>query len=157
MWPYQAEGSKPKRLAETRSNKEVTQTWHRGMAPKQPPTTTRSWLGSSQTWLPQTWLFAIFTRRRSFALICVLAFALFWRSLALICIWLLLVADRKGTTKKLCDKDFAERSGEFSGAICLKTLVLLGNDLVTPSNCSENSLALFVRFFGFVSPFWLLI
>ena len=35
--------------------------------------------------------------------------------------------DRKGTTKKLCDKDFAERSGELSGAICLKTLVLLGN------------------------------
>ena len=29
--------------------------------------------------------------------------------------------DRKGTTKKLCDKDFAERSGELSGAICLKT------------------------------------
>ena len=27
---------------------------------------------------------------------------------------------------------------------------------VTPSNCSENSLVLFVRFFGFVSPFWLL-
>ena len=36
--------------------------------------------------------------------------------------------DRKGTTKKLCDKDFAERSGELSGAIRLKTLVLLGND-----------------------------
>ena len=36
--------------------------------------------------------------------------------------------DRKGTTKKLCDKDFAERSGELSGAICLKTLVLLRND-----------------------------
>ena len=36
--------------------------------------------------------------------------------------------DRKGTTKKLCDKDFAERSGELSGAICLTTLVLLGND-----------------------------
>ena len=36
--------------------------------------------------------------------------------------------DGKGTTKKLCDKDFAERSGELSGAICLKTLVLLGND-----------------------------
>ena len=32
------------------------------------------------------------------------------------------------TTKKLCDKDFAERSGELSDAICLKTLVLLGND-----------------------------
>ena len=38
------------------------------------------------------------------------------------------IGDRKGTTKKLCDKDFAERSGELSGAICLKTLVLLGND-----------------------------
>ena len=62
------------------------------------------------------------------------------------------VGDRRGTTKKLGDKDFAERSVELSGAICLKTLVLLGDDLVTPSNCSENSLALFVRFFGFVSP-----
>ena len=39
-----------------------------------------------------------------------------------------LIADRKGTTKKLCDKDLAERSGELSGAICLKTLALLGND-----------------------------
>ena len=27
------------------------------------------------------------------------------------------VGDRKGTTKKLCDKDFAERSGELSGVI----------------------------------------
>ena len=27
------------------------------------------------------------------------------------------LGDRKGTTKKLCDKDFAERSGELSGAI----------------------------------------
>ena len=35
---------------------------------------------------------------------------------------------RKGNTKKLRDKDLAERSGELSGAICLKTLVLLGND-----------------------------
>ena len=35
---------------------------------------------------------------------------------------------REGTTKKLCDKDFAERSSELSGATCLKTLVLLGND-----------------------------
>ena len=35
---------------------------------------------------------------------------------------------RKGTTKKLCDKDFAERSGEPSGAISLETLVLLDND-----------------------------
>ena len=38
------------------------------------------------------------------------------------------VGDGEGTTKKLCDKDFAERSGELSGAIRLKTLVLLGND-----------------------------
>ena len=37
------------------------------------------------------------------------------------------IGDRKGTKKKLCDKDFAERSGELSGVICLKTLVLLGN------------------------------
>ena len=36
--------------------------------------------------------------------------------------------DRKGTPKNFCDKDFAELSGELSGAICLKTLVLLGND-----------------------------
>ena len=35
---------------------------------------------------------------------------------------------QKGTTKKLCDKDFAERSGELSGAIRPITLVLLGND-----------------------------
>ena len=27
---------------------------------------------------------------------------------------------QKGTTKKLCDKDFAELSFELSGAICLK-------------------------------------
>ena len=40
----------------------------------------------------------------------------------------LLLGDRKGTTKKLLDKDFGERSGELSGVICLKTLVLLGND-----------------------------
>ena len=64
--------------------------------------------------------------------------------------------DRKGTTKKLSDKRFAERSGEFSGAICLKALVLLGNDPVIPLNCSENSLVLFVRFLGFCESFWLL-
>ena len=38
------------------------------------------------------------------------------------------VRDRKGTPKNLCDKDFAELSGENSGAICLKTLGLMGND-----------------------------
>ena len=39
-----------------------------------------------------------------------------------------LFGDRRGTTKKPCDKDFAECSGELSGAICPKTLILLGND-----------------------------
>ena len=38
------------------------------------------------------------------------------------------LGDRKGTTKKLCDKDFVEHSGELSGVICLKALVLLDND-----------------------------
>ena len=60
--------------------------------------------------------------------------------------------DGKGAPKNLCDKNFAELSGELSGAICLKTLILL----VTPSNCSANSLVLFVRFFGFGVLFWLL-
>ena len=41
--------------------------------------------------------------------------------------WINLGREREGTTKKLCDKDFAERSGELSGALCLKTLVLLAN------------------------------
>ena len=37
--------------------------------------------------------------------------------------------DRKGTPKNVCDKDFAELSGELSGVICLKALVLLGSAL----------------------------
>ena len=37
--------------------------------------------------------------------------------------------DGKGTPKNFCDKDFAELSGELSGAICLKTLVLMGNSV----------------------------
>ena len=64
---------------------------------------------------------------------------------------------REKELQRNCGKDFVECSGELSGAICLKTLVLLGNDLVTPPDWSENSLVLFVRFFGFLSPFWLLI
>ena len=44
------------------------------------------------------------------------------------CIPKTLFRDRKGTPKNFCDKDFAELSGELSGAICLKTLVLMGND-----------------------------
>ena len=50
---------------------------------------------------------------------------------------------REGTAKKLCDKDSPERSGELSGelsgATCLKTLVLLSNNLLTPLNCSEKT------------------
>ena len=58
---------------------------------------------------------------------------------------------RKGTPKNLCNKEFlAELSGELSGAICLKTLVLLAS----ASNRSDNSLVLFVRFFGFGVLFW---
>ena len=59
--------------------------------------------------------------------------------------------EQKRTAKKLCDKDFAERSGKLSGATRLQTLVLLGTDLLTPSKCSEKSLVLFVQFFGFVT------
>ena len=55
--------------------------------------------------------------------------------------------DRKGSPTNCRDKDFAELSGELSGAIGLKAL-----SLVVPSNCSENCLVLFVRFFGF--GFW---
>ena len=62
------------------------------------------------------------------------------------------IGERKSTTKKLCDKDFAKCSGELSGAICLQPLVLLGIGPVTSSNRSENSLVLFVRFVGFVGP-----
>ena len=39
-----------------------------------------------------------------------------------------IVRDRKGTPKNFCDKDFAELSGELSGLLCLKTLVLMGKD-----------------------------
>ena len=40
----------------------------------------------------------------------------------------ILSGTEKGTPKNFCDKDFAELSGELSGASCLKTLVLMGND-----------------------------
>ena len=35
-----------------------------------------------------------------------------------------IIGDRKGTAKKLCDKDFAECSSELSGGICLKTFAM---------------------------------
>ena len=56
----------------------------------------------------------------------------FWGGRGLIYFY---VKYRQGTPKNLCDKDFAELSGELSGAIGLKTLVLL-------------------RFFGFGVLFW---
>ena len=40
-----------------------------------------------------------------------------------------LLCSGKEKPKNLCNKDFAELSGELSGAICLKTLVLLGSAL----------------------------
>ena len=39
------------------------------------------------------------------------------------------VRDSERTPKHFCDNDFAELSGELSGAICLKTLVSLGSAL----------------------------
>ena len=54
------------------------------------------------------------------------------------------IRDRKGTPKNLCDRDFAELSGELPGAICLKTLVLLG-----------SALELFRKFFGTVRVLFL--
>ena len=58
-----------------------------------------------------------------------------------------LFGDRESATKKLCDKDFAERSGELSGAICLQTLVLLSND--------RQPLGFFRKFFGAVRVIFL--
>ena len=55
------------------------------------------------------------------------------------------IGDRRGTPKNFCDKDFAELSGELSGAICLKALVSLG-----------SALKLFRKFLGAVRAiFWL--
>ena len=58
---------------------------------------------------------------------------------------------RKGTPKNFCDKDFAELSGDFLVGFASKPLFYW----VAPSNCSENSLVLFVRFFGFGVLLWL--
>ena len=66
-----------------------------------------------------------------------------------VAIWRSSIGDRKRTTKKLCDKHFAERPGELSGAIRLKALILLGNDPCNP-------LGLFRKFFGALRAiFWL--
>ena len=42
---------------------------------------------------------------------------------------LMLLRDRNGTPKNLCDKDFVELSGELSGAICLKNPCFIGRAL----------------------------
>ena len=58
--------------------------------------------------------------------------------------------DRKGTPEIFCDKDFAELSGELSGAIDLKSLVFLGRAL----ELFRKFFRPFVRFFGFGFLFW---
>ena len=59
-------------------------------------------------------------------------------------------SDRKGTPKSLCNKDFAELSGELSGAICLKTLALSGSalELFTEFFAEANRTRKFTRKFG---------
>ena len=64
--------------------------------------------------------------------------------------------DRKGTPKNFCDKDFAELSGELSGAICLKTLVLMGNDRYPPRTVQKILWYCSCDFFGFGVLVWLL-
>ena len=51
-----------------------------------------------------------------------------------------------GTPKNFRDKDFAELSGELSGAICLEALVLLG-----------SALELFRKFFGTLRAIFLVL
>ena len=64
-----------------------------------------------------------------------------------------LLSGQKRHPNELMRKDFAELSGELLGRFASKPLLYL----VVPSNCSENSLVLFVRFFGFGVIFWPLI
>ena len=52
-------------------------------------------------------------------------------------IWAKNELQQKKSPKNFCDKDFAELSGELSGEICLKTLVLL-----------DRALEFFRKFFG---------
>ena len=64
--------------------------------------------------------------------------------------WTRLVRDRQGTTQKLYDKDVAAFSSELSGAVCLKTLALLGNAL---DLFRKRFGAVRAIFWGFVSPY----
>ena len=63
-----------------------------------------------------------------------------------------LFRDRKGTPKKLCNKDFAEFSAELSGAVCLKTLVLFGRELELFRNFFGVVRAIFLALGFFVGP-----
>ena len=56
-----------------------------------------------------------------------------------------LLRDRKSTPKKLCDKNFAEFSGEFSGEICLKALVLLDRPFELFRKCFGAVRAIFLH------------
>ena len=62
------------------------------------------------------------------------------------------IRDRKGTPQNLCDKDFAERSGELSGVICLKTLVLVGSALELFRKCFGTVRAIFWFWGSFLAP-----
>ena len=62
----------------------------------------------------------------------------------------------KGTPKNFCDKDFAEFSGEFSGATGLKTFVLLGSAFelfIKTLVLLGSALELFRKCFGTVRAF----
>ena len=61
------------------------------------------------------------------------------------------IRDREGTPKNLCDKDFAKLSGvNFLVRFASQPLLYW----VVPSNCSEHSVVLFVRFFCSGVLFW---
>ena len=62
------------------------------------------------------------------------------------------IEDRKGTTKKLCDKDLPNVRVNFLVRFA-STPLFYWEMTLTPSNCSEDSLVLFARIFGLVGPF----
>ena len=61
--------------------------------------------------------------------------------------------DRKGTTIKNSMTKNLPNVWVIFCAICLNTLVLLGNDPVTPSNCSEEFLGAVCAIFWFCESF----
>ena len=73
------------------------------------------------------------------------------------------IRDRKGIPKNLCDKDFAELSGELSGAICLKKLGKSKRGLsngglrpLSPIRAQSSTIVHFCVLLGpFLGPFFL--